>query len=106
MGMLLPSLAAARAQSRAVACLSNLRQISAAAIMYAQETKWYVTYLPAIGTQPPKDRKGLLFPYLRQGKNNSDTPVNQVWTCPANERVDLEASYGFNTYLNGVRLNK
>jgi prepilin-type N-terminal cleavage/methylation domain-containing protein len=106
MGVLLPALSAARAQSRAVACLSNLRQISTAAVMYAQETKWYVSFVPATAFQPAKDRKELLFPYLKQGKANTDNRGNQVWHCPANERVDEEASYGFNTYLNGQRLNK
>ena len=105
-GVLLPALGAARAQSRSVACQSNLRQISTAALMYAQEKKWFVTYLPATGTTPAQDRKELLYPYLRQGKNNTDTLGNQVWTCPSNERTDVEASYGFNTNLNGVRLTK
>jgi prepilin-type N-terminal cleavage/methylation domain-containing protein len=106
LGFLLPSLGAARAQSRAVACLSNLRQISTAALMYAQETKWFVSYVPPVNGQPARDRKELLWPYLRQGRNNSDNYAAQVWTCPSNERVDVEASYGFNTNLNGVRLNK
>ena len=106
LGILLPAIGAARAQGRAVACLSNLRQISTAAIMYAQETKWYVSFVPAVGAQPARDRKELLYPYLRQGKSNSDNAVSQVWTCPSNERVNEEASYGFNTYLNGQRLNK
>src|SRR3954467_8880655 len=105
-GVLLPALGAARAQSRSVACLSNLRQISTAALMYAQEKKWFVTFLPATATAPAQDRKELLYPYLRQGRSNADTAGNQVWNCPSNERTDVEASYGFNTNLNGVRLNK
>jgi hypothetical protein len=69
-----------------------------------------------VNGQPARDRKELLYPYIRQGKNNQDAAANQVWHCPANERPDVEASYGFNTYLNeavvngvpvkGVRLNK
>lgn len=103
-GILLPAMSSARAQSRAVACMSNVRQIATAAIMYAQETRYYVSFIPAIGGQPPRDRKELLWPYLRQGKSNSDTSGNQVWTCPSNDRVDVEASYGFNTNLNGIKL--
>jgi prepilin-type N-terminal cleavage/methylation domain-containing protein len=106
MGILLPALGAARAQSRSVACLSNLRQITTAAIMYAQETKWYVSYVGPVGSQPARDRKELLYPYLRQGKNNNENVATHVWSCPSNERIDVEASYGFNTYLNGQRLNK
>jgi prepilin-type N-terminal cleavage/methylation domain-containing protein len=105
-GFLMPALQAARAQSNAVKCLSNVRMISVAALMYAQETKWYVSFVPATATSPAKDRKELLYPYIRQGKHNADNAGNQVWQCPSNDRVDEEASYGFNTYLNGVRLNK
>ncbi|HEV7302135.1 MAG TPA: prepilin-type N-terminal cleavage/methylation domain-containing protein [Tepidisphaeraceae bacterium] len=105
-GILLPSLNAARSQARAVACMSNVRQIATAGIMYAQDTKRYVAFVPPIGATPAKDRKELLYPYLRQGKDNTDNVGNQVWHCPSNDRVDVEASYGFNVTLNGVRLNK
>jgi prepilin-type N-terminal cleavage/methylation domain-containing protein/prepilin-type processing-associated H-X9-DG protein len=115
-GVLLPALGAARAQSRAVACLSNLRQLTTAALMYAQETKWYVGYVRHPAPRPSLDRKELLFPYLRQGKNNQDHADNHVWRCPSNEgrtwlnpssgRVEQEASYGFNANLNGQRLNR
>lgn len=99
-GILMPALAAARAQARAVACLSNVRQIAMAAIQYVQEHKTYVTWSAG------SDRKELLYPYLKQGKDNNDNAVRQVWHCPANERPEQEASYGFNTYLNGVRITK
>jgi len=110
-GILLPALQAARAQSKAVACLSNLRVIATAGIMYANETKYYVSFVPATATSPARDRKELLYPYLRQGKSNTDNDGNQVWHCPSNDRADApppqtEASYGFNTYLNGVRITK
>ena len=105
-GILLPALGNARAQSRAVACLSNLRQLTTAALMYAQETRWYVSYIPPVNGQPAKDRKELLWPYLRQGRSNADNAGNQAWHCPSNDRVDIEASYGFNTHLNGQRLNR
>src|SRR3954470_14245982 len=58
-GILLPTLQSARAQGKAVACLSNVRMISVAGLMYAQDTKWYVTFLPAVGANPAKDRKEL-----------------------------------------------
>lgn len=106
-GILLPALQGARAQARAVACLSNVRQIATAAVMYAQDHHWYVAYIPAIPpSTPAKDRKELLYPYLQQGKNNADNAGNQIWQCPANERVDKEASYGFNTHLNSVRITQ
>jgi prepilin-type N-terminal cleavage/methylation domain-containing protein/prepilin-type processing-associated H-X9-DG protein len=107
-GILLPALQSARASSKAVACLSNVRQIATAAIMYANDNKVYVTYIsanPALGIVQ-QDRKELLYKYLRQGKDNQDNDSNQVWHCPGNERTDIEASYGFNTKLNAVRITK
>lgn len=105
-GILMPALAGARAQARAVACLSNVRQIAVAAQMYANENKRWVTYLSVSNEGRPMDRKELLFPYLNQGKNNQDNEGNQVWQCPANDRPEEEASYGFNTNLNGVRVTR
>jgi len=104
--VLMPALTAARAQARAVACLSNVRQIAVAAQMYVNENKRYVTFIPPVNGEPSKDRKELLYPYLAQGKNNADNEGNQVWHCPANERVDEEASYGFNVNLNGVKITQ
>ena len=104
--VLLPALQAARAQAKAVACLSNVRQIATAAIMYANDNRVYVTYIPPMAGNPARDRKDLLFPYLRQGKNNADNLGNQVWHCPGNDRVDVETSYGFNTRLNAVKITK
>jgi prepilin-type processing-associated H-X9-DG protein len=99
-GVLLPALAAARAQSRAVACRANLRQIALAALMYAQEHHAYVGYAAGV------DRKMLLYPYLKMGRDNQDVAGNQVWHCPANFDLDRECSYGFNTNLNWVKLNQ
>jgi prepilin-type N-terminal cleavage/methylation domain-containing protein len=104
--ILLPTLAAARAQGKAVACLSNVRQIAVAGQMYANENKRWVTFLSVSNEGRPVDRKELLFPYLSQGRNNQDNAGNQVWQCPANERVEEEASYGFNTNLNGVQVTR
>ena len=104
--VLMPALTAARAQARAVACLSNVRQISVAAQMYVNETKRFVAYIPPVDGQPAKDRKELLHPYLAQGRNNADNAGNQVWHCPNNDRVDEEASYGFNVNLNGVKVTQ
>jgi prepilin-type N-terminal cleavage/methylation domain-containing protein/prepilin-type processing-associated H-X9-DG protein len=102
-GILLPALSSSRAQANAVACMSNVRQIAVAAQMYVNDEKVYVGYL---GGPAPKDRKELLYPYLRQGESNLDFNPRQVWNCPTNERIDQEASYGFNRNLNFKRITK
>jgi prepilin-type N-terminal cleavage/methylation domain-containing protein len=93
--ILLPALGAARSEGRSIACQSNLRQIGMALVMYANDHKVFVGYNVANG-----DRKELLYPYLQMGKTNDDNQAASVWTCPANEQVDVKASYGFNTKLN------
>jgi prepilin-type N-terminal cleavage/methylation domain-containing protein/prepilin-type processing-associated H-X9-DG protein len=95
-GMLLPALSAARAQANATACMSNIRQIESAALMYVNDYKAYIGY--------PPDRKMALYPYLKQGTSNTDFNPRQVWNCPANVLLDQQASYGFNKNLNYARI--
>jgi prepilin-type N-terminal cleavage/methylation domain-containing protein/prepilin-type processing-associated H-X9-DG protein len=95
-GILMPALGAARNQAKSISCLSNVRMISIAAQMYAQDYSVYIGF--------PPDRKAALYPYLSQGKSNNDFSERQVWNCPAVEHIDQEASYGFNTNLNWVKM--
>lgn len=92
--ILIPTVSVVRQKAGSARCLSNLRQIALAGYLYAQDEGVY----PGWGTG--QDRKELLFPYLHSGRSNTDTAGDQVWRCPANAQPDLEASYGFNTYLN------
>ncbi len=101
--IVLPALGRARRQAQQIACQSNIRQICIAAQMYAQEQKVYVGYL---GGPTPKDRKELLYPYLKQGKNNADIAVNAVWHCVSNKFPELQTGYGFNMNLNFRKLTK
>jgi len=94
--ILLPSLGAAREESKAINCLANIRSIGMAAVMYINDYKTYPGY--------PPDRKEALYPYLQQGKNNADLEGRQVWHCPSNEKPDTEAGYGFNTNINWVKV--
>jgi general secretion pathway protein G len=104
-GVLMPALSKARAQAKSVACLSNVRQIATAAIMYANDYRCYVGYKKyPDGTIV--DRNTSLYPYLKQGKSTQDFSQRQVWNCPANDNIEHEASYGFNTNLNFVRITK
>jgi len=96
-GILMPALSKARAQAKSVACLSNVRQIAMAVQMYGNDYKVFV------GFSSGMDRKTALYPYLKQGTSNADFNPRQVWNCPSNDRIDQEASYGFNTNLNFVK---
>ncbi len=97
-GILMPALGSARSESRATACLSNLRQIGMGTVMYVNDYKAFPGF--------PPDRKEALYPYIQQGKNNSDLDYKQVWHCPANLNPETEAGYGFNTNLNFIKITR
>jgi prepilin-type N-terminal cleavage/methylation domain-containing protein/prepilin-type processing-associated H-X9-DG protein len=97
-GLLLPSVARAKKQGQSVRCLGNVRQIAVASAMYGHDFDAHVGYIAG------SDRKMLLFPYLTQGRSNSDTNSRDVWFCPNNDEPTRGASYGFNTYLNWAKM--
>lgn len=106
-GILLPALGSARNAARASACLANLRSITQAGILYADDFNgaW-------VGFVPGSDRKQLLDYYLNQSASNEEHRDTDVWNCPNNanqtdsEGNTLEASYGLNLNLNFRRLHQ
>lgn len=118
--ILLPSLSAARAQTRQVVCASNLRQLGLAFHMYANEHQGMAmplayTDTDIIGFRPPiywwgtsdlegiKHTTGFVWPYLQ-----SDLRANSVYECPQQPwdsykpqgatRKDVTSTYGYNGY--------
>src|SRR5690606_25541785 len=89
----------------ATVCLSNVRSIATANLLYAQDNReMFVTWGGGV------DRKTRLYPYLRMGANNADTKAESVWNCPEIRSFDefgnaAEAGYGFNTFMNGLKLS-
>jgi prepilin-type N-terminal cleavage/methylation domain-containing protein/prepilin-type processing-associated H-X9-DG protein len=66
-GILLPSLAAARANARGMKCLSNQRQVAMAMTLYANEKKDFIPREGVLGLTEPYSRPGWavgLRPYL------------------------------------------
>jgi prepilin-type N-terminal cleavage/methylation domain-containing protein/prepilin-type processing-associated H-X9-DG protein len=96
--MLLPVLAQTREKGKAARCHSNLHQLAYAALMYAEDNR--ETF---IGFWTGIDRKMLLYPYTASGKNNAQLDPNQLWHCPS-VTLTNQASYGFSSSLNFVRL--
>ncbi len=103
--ILFPVFGRARENARRTSCLSNLKQISLAALMYAQD--YDARHMPGV------DRKTALFPYIKQGTSNAESNTINVWLCPSNSLnatdpatgallspAQLSASYGFNLYMN------
>jgi prepilin-type N-terminal cleavage/methylation domain-containing protein/prepilin-type processing-associated H-X9-DG protein len=99
-GVLMPALSAAREASRSVVCVANVKQLASALQMYANDYKVFIGYVSST------DRKAALYPYLKMGQNNNDNQSSSVWNCPANSRIDVQASYGFNTKLNWQKYSR
>ncbi len=94
--MLLPALSQARERARAAQCMSNLKQIGLAMLMYVEDYQ----YLPAHDTMVSgigNDRFwfGLANRYL--GKDTS-AAGSSVWRCPANR----SHSYGWSSISYGA----
>lgn len=101
-GVLLPALGKAREAGKASACLSNVRLLAMASLMYAQhDSKW--RFVPFIAGS---DRKQLLLPYTNSGTGNDDLKIEQLWHCPNIRNVGMEAGYGFSSSLNNTPLNE
>jgi len=96
--MLLPALSKAREKARQAVCMSNMKQIGLATLMYAQD---YDGWVPGGGWEPNCPAR--LYPqygYLKQGK---------VWVCPSgkpNKYVNSSFTYGIDRYAGYYRDEK
>lgn len=97
--ILFPVFSQAKAAAKRAKCLSNVKQLGIAAQLYAADydDTFLVFYFGV-------DRKILLFPYTKSGKDKFQVDADQLWYCPSVERSSMEGSYGFNTLMNGVNL--
>ena len=114
--ILFPVFAQAREKARAIACLSNEKQMGTALMMYAQDydegfptfnERWYclVNSFVACNANPPSDTPdrewdAKLYPYVKNGDPaNISTPNwSGVWHCPdaAADTSTTGRSYGVN----------
>ncbi|RYF50710.1 MAG: DUF1559 domain-containing protein [Cytophagaceae bacterium] len=117
--ILFPVFAQAREKARATACLSNMKQMGTALMMYAQDydggmPPWDIGYLasPLGTTIPPPDTDKVvyywdanLFPYVKSGSFTppTGTPVQYsgLWTCPSSD-ADRSRTTGTRTRSYGV----
>ncbi len=102
--LLMPALSAARESARTLKCLSNLRQIGQASLMYSNDNKGVVMPCTWVGTgaSPPQDiwYIGLVamgyFP--NQGlQSATDTTYDSILSCPSAPPVQASAG----AVLNG-----
>lgn len=117
--ILFPVFAQARGKARAIACLSNMKQMGTAAMMYAQDydevmptwsVYWWAYYaIPPSGTGKFTDTTALywdalLLPYVKSGDPGNllggGTNRGGVWHCPDAEDARITVrSYGYSMGL-------
>ena len=106
--MLMPALSSARASVRTTACISNLKQLGMAALMYAGDNKdnMPLHYSSAVvdGVSGNYGFGALLLPYLNQSglKNRRNT----VFLCPSAVVSGSSNTLGFVTYSQNPYLGK
>src|SRR5437867_7032690 len=102
--ILMPALNRAREYARRTRCLSNMRQLTMAWMMYVQNSKGK---LPGSNTGTPTDRNfhdwvgtgdtedslklGMLWPYVQNW---------EAYWCP-NDRIHYRRTYSMNSWLDG-----
>lgn len=78
MGILMPALSRARKQARATTCLSGLKQIGVAAVLYAQDYDWFIPR-GSTGTNAIWFMQYL--PYVGQQHNKGDYKSVKIYRC-------------------------
>jgi len=103
-GLLLPSLAKSRDASKALICLSNMKQIQTAAIAYANDYKAAIwtsgnwARLPDNNARPPQAEPGLLYWYVDNAESIGECPVNKRRGRNGREAYESDGSNMFGRY--------
>lgn len=98
LGLILPTLAGIRAESRSTVCLSNLRQIFAAVDIARQQRK---DLLPFAAPLPPVTNRPVI-PGLPEVLSAIIPPQAEVWMCPGDTTEDVEELGASYVYLAGA----
>lgn len=111
-GILLPSLNKAREAANRTACLSNIRQLTAAWMMYANDWKGNLVWAETgDATQPPDNRDGWVIETgintnkpeaIRAGLLWKYAANPEVYRCPSSLDRQNYRSYSISTYMNGT----
>ncbi len=87
--MLLPALLRAREMGRRAKCISNLKQIGLAIMMYAHDYDYYPISIGTAGSwDPPYGFAPSLLVYLNGNKN--------IFKCPSRKKYNSEVDYVYN----------
>jgi prepilin-type N-terminal cleavage/methylation domain-containing protein len=81
--MLLPALSKAKARAHQTACLSNLKQVGIALVLYSDDNGGYWPFASDTTQPPPNIWTKELQPYIRLRGDQSNGQENPVFICPA-----------------------
>jgi prepilin-type processing-associated H-X9-DG protein len=103
--ILFPVFSGAREKARTAACMSHLKNLGTAVLMYAQDHDERLPLSASVITTPPffLNWHDILDPYIRD---------QQIWLCPSTSIPPADthgkptSHFGYNaSYLNGMRLD-
>jgi prepilin-type N-terminal cleavage/methylation domain-containing protein/prepilin-type processing-associated H-X9-DG protein len=103
--ILFPVFAQAREKARAISCLSNMKQMGTATMMYTQDydevmPPWNIGLLgsPAVLLGAPFYWDALILPYVKSGAPNA-SQYGGVWRCPSTRNPANLRTYGYSQVL-------
>ncbi len=104
--ILFPVFAQAREKARQTACLSNMKQIGTATMMYVQDydeimPPWNILCPAGCSTgfdQPQNYWDALILPYVKNG-NPAGRDNGGVWRCPSTRNASNYRTYGYSQVL-------
>jgi prepilin-type N-terminal cleavage/methylation domain-containing protein/prepilin-type processing-associated H-X9-DG protein len=103
--IIIPTVGKVRESARTAKCISNLRQIGAAQLLYANDNKGLFT--PIYGTQGNITWLERIKPYLSSRGNEDVRNVDAIINCPARTPIEdpnaAVPSYGINEALANTR---
>src|SRR5215510_3202956 len=91
--LLLPAIARVKVRAKAAACVSNLRQIGLALVLYVDDSK---VYPQGWGDNTIWGAK--LLPYVVRADALFYCPADKPWTAPISPEWKRGFSYGHNSY--------
>ena len=107
-GLLLPAVNRAKDASRRAGCTSNLKQVSLAIHLYADENQDNFPVLPEPNPYPNgvgAYYKQLVKGYL--GLRGPAAPDEKVFVCPSDQRIFRDAEHAFTSYtFNGYEVSE
>jgi len=106
--ILFPVFAQAKESAKKANCISNLKQLGVAQIMYAGDYDDYAVMLESGGTQR-LTVANMLHPYIKNALKNVNNeggnlwPDDSVWTCPS-QPIDWQQNFYFTVSYNWLYL--